>query len=400
MRTGTISASPTRSAGSFEPFDAGPFAWARDPLPFAPACDARAGRRAVITALLAWAPLAVLAAVDGFALGPNPHESVLLDFAAYGRYLVASPVLVYAGSAVLPRLARVVRQFVDGGLLRDADLGRYEALVESTRRLLVSRWVDIIIVILACIATAVRSQVLYPRNVSTWVRPMSEGIAHVSLAGWWRTLVSQPLFNALLGIWLWRLLLWVRFMYRMTQMDLQLVAAHPDQLGGLRFTLGPLRGFAFLAFAIGAVGAGSVAESVLIDGTPLSAFRVWIGAQILVVLALFAGPSLLWMDTLIRLQGSGTLQYGSLATRLGQAFQRRWLAPGRDIGTQALEAEDFSATIDLYSIVANVRGINPYMLDVGALTMLTGSTLLPYVPLLLAVMPLEQVLRFALKTFA
>src|SRR5262245_11191752 len=254
MRTRTTSVSPTPSAGNFDPFDAGPFAWAPRPLPISPACDMRAGRRAVITALVAWAPLAVLAAIQGLALRADPHESLLLDFAAYGRYLVAAPALAYASGPVVPRLANVVRQFLASGLVRDADRGRYTALVASTRRLLVSRWADMAILILAYVVTATRAQVLYPRSVSTWVMTLSDGTAgHLSLAGWWRMIVSQPLFVALLAVWLWRLSLWTRFMFLVSRMNLRLVAAHPDLLGGLRFTLIPLRGFAFIAFAIGAV---------------------------------------------------------------------------------------------------------------------------------------------------
>jgi hypothetical protein len=384
-----------------DPFDAGPFAWARYPLPLAPQCDARAGRRALITMLVAWAPLAVLSTVQGLAIRPNPHESFLLDLAAYGRYFVAAPVFVYAGSATLPRLARVVRQFIASGLVGEADRARYDALVASTRRLLLTPWADVAIVILAYVATAARSPALYPASVSTWVTPVSaDAGAHLSLAGWWRTIVSQPLFNALLYIWLWRLLLWMRFLRQSAGMDLRLVAAHPDLLGGLRFTLMPLRGFAWLAFGLGAVAAGSVAESVLVDGEPLGAFRLLIAAQVLAVLGLFAGPSLVWRGPLIRLQGFGTLYYGRLASEVGRAFQQRWLAGDREVGTEALDAQDFSATIDLYSVVANVRSINLYVLDRKAVTMLAGATLLPYVPLLLAVMPLDEILRFALKAFA
>src|SRR2546423_317242 len=111
MQTRMISASPTRSAGSSDrsspgdPFDAGPFAWARYPLPLAPRCAGRAGRHALVAMLVAWAPLAILSAIQGLAVGPTRHESFLLDFAAYGRYFVAVPIYVYATSAILPRMA-------------------------------------------------------------------------------------------------------------------------------------------------------------------------------------------------------------------------------------------------------------------------------------------------------
>jgi len=342
-------------------------------------------------------PLAILAAIEGLALGPTRHESFLLDFAAYGRYLVAIPALVYASSAILPRITKVVRHFVDSGVVGDEDRGRYEALVASTQRLVVSRWADVTIVILAYLVTALRSPQLYPSNLSTWVAPLSDGTAHLSLAGWWRTIVSQPLLQTLLGVWLWRVLLWTRFLHQTSRLPLRLIATHPDSLGGLRFTLGPIRGFASVAFAIGALCAGSVAESVIVDGRPLWDFRVHILAQVLVVLALFAGPALVWRMPLIRLQGWGTLHYGRLASEMGRAFQQRWLADGRGLGAEALAMEDFSATTDLYSIVAGVRKINVSVLDMKAVTPLLTASLLPYLPIVFAVMPLDAILKSALK---
>jgi hypothetical protein len=342
-------------------------------------------------------PLAILSALQGLALGPTRHESFLLDFAAYGRYLVAIPALVYASSAILPRITKVVRHFVESGVIADEDRDRYEALVASTRRLVISRWADVAIVILAYLVTALRSPQLYPSNLSTWVAPLSDRTAHLSLAGWWRTIVSQPLLQTLLGMWLWRVVLWTRFLYQTSQLPVRLIATHPDSLGGLRFTLMPIRGFAVVAFALGALCAGSVAESVIIDGRPLWDFRFYIVTQVLVVLAIFAGPALVWRMPLIRLQGWGTLHYGRLASEMGRAFQQRWLAEGRGADAEALAMEDFSATTDLYSIVAEVRKINVNVLDMKAVTPLLAASLLPYLPIVFAVMPLDDILQSALK---
>jgi hypothetical protein len=104
------------------------------------------------------------------------------------------------------------------------------------------------------------------------------------------------------------------------------------------------------------------------------------------------------MRPLIRLHGSGVLHYGRLASRMGHTFEEKWLDD--DPGKEALHAQDFSATTDLYSIVENVTAMNVYVLDAQTLMLLAGPTLLPYVPVLLAVMPLDEVLRFAVKAFA
>jgi hypothetical protein len=388
-------------AGSSDPFEAGPFSWARDPLPIAPGPARRAGRRALATALVAWAPLAVLSALEGLALGPSAHESFLLDCAAYGRYLVAAPILAYASAPVLPRLRHVVRHFADARLVREVDLPRYRALVDSTRRLVAARWTDAVLIAVAVVVSLARSPFLYPSTIATWVMPAHGGtIGRQSLAGWWRLVVSQPLFMTLLLTWLWRIALWTRFSYGVSRLDLRLIATHPDLLGGLRFTLIAARGFAVLAFALGAIAASSVAEGVLVDGLPLSTFQFAIGTHVLVVELLFAGPALVWLGPLSRLHAAGTLHYGRLASDLGRAFQQRWLVHGRRAGADALQAPDFSATADLFSVAANVRAMNLLVLDLRTVAALGISTLLPYVPVVLAVMPINEILRFALKAVA
>src|SRR5262245_56205686 len=94
-----------------DPFDAGPFPWMHRPRPLAPSCARSAWRPALMTIVIGWVPLAILGALERIALGPSMRESVLLDFAAQGRYLVAAPAFASAGTMVLPQLALVVRQF-------------------------------------------------------------------------------------------------------------------------------------------------------------------------------------------------------------------------------------------------------------------------------------------------
>src|SRR5262249_11758094 len=149
------------------------------------------------------------------------------------------------------------------------------------RRLIRSPWADLALVALAYVGTFALSPMLYPQKHASWALAVSStGESHVTLAGWWRMLVSQPLFLALTAVWLWRLLLWPRFLSGTSRLNLRLVASHPDLMGGLRFVLVPLRGFSILALGIGAIAAGSVADAVIFEGVPLASFRFLIGAQV------------------------------------------------------------------------------------------------------------------------
>jgi hypothetical protein len=181
-------------------------------------------------------------------------------------------------------------------------------------------------------------------------------------------------------------------------MPLQLVAAHPDHMGGLRFNIMPVRGFTILAFAIGAMAAGSVAESILYDGQPATRFQILIVGQVILVWLIFLGPLFSLFGPLSHLHWRGTFEYGRLASKLGHEFEARWTHSARPIDTAALAAPDFSATTDLFSIAANIREMNLLVLDSRAVIALTIATLLPYIPVLLAIMPLDEVINLALKT--
>ena len=145
--------------------------------------------------LIAWVPLVLLSAVEGLAFRPDPRESMLLDIAAHARYLIALPLLVLAEAVCLPGLASIARHFGDMGLIPQANRPRYDHLLESTRRLLASPWTDFTILLLAYAATLGLAPRLYPESVSTWVAPLSGAGQQLSLAGWWRALVSQPLLS-------------------------------------------------------------------------------------------------------------------------------------------------------------------------------------------------------------
>jgi hypothetical protein len=379
-------------------FEAGPYAWLPAVLPLGKTITQGAWLLALLTAVIGWLPLLLLSSVEGLALSANPRESFLLDLSSYARYVVASPIFVLAGSIYRPYLTSAVRQLVDTGIIGEADLPAYRRLVESTRALLVSHWVELLLLVIA-VVVSVMIVPMYPGDQSSWFSPLRNGQSHRSLAGWWRTLVSQPLFLSLTLVWIWRALVWVRFVARISGLDLRLVASHPDRLGGLRFMMLPLRGFAVLAFGIGAIVASDIAEKVLIDGRPLAAYKYVIGTQVVATLIFFGGPLLVLMRPLTTLKARGTLDYGRLATEVGHEFERKWIARNGEASPQALDSPDFSATTDLFAIAANVRGINLFVLDMELTLALVLASLLPYLPLILAVMPFDEIVRLTLGAF-
>jgi hypothetical protein len=377
------------------PFDGGPYERLPAPLGGTGTDLGTLRRRALVAVAVTWVPLALLSAMQGLAIRDNPRESFLLDVSAYGRYLIALPLLIMAEHVALPVLARIVRHVATSGLVSAGDRARFEALATSTRGLMRSRVAAVVLLGLAYATTLQLAGAAYPAGISSWSAPIVAGVRTHTLAGWWRVLVSQPLYLMMIGVWVWRAIVWGVFLYRVTRMQLRLVATHPDHMGGLQFVTVSTFAFPVVAFALSAGIAANIAERVLFDGEPVTAFIRHIVAALAIVLVLFLGPLLTLRGPLKDLRARGIFAYGELGSDLGHRFEARWVRPGRKVPASALEAPDFSAVTDAYQIIEHVRAIRLIPIDLKWVAPLVLSALAPFVLLLLLVLPMEDLLQFA-----
>jgi len=375
-----------------DPFDGGPPMRLQRALGLATVGDAKFARRAALVALAAWLPLAVLAIVDGFATGEHRILSFLGDYAVHARLLLAAPLLVLAEKPCIARLGGIGRHFLEVGLVPESARGRYESIVQSTRRLRDSPSAEIAAVVLAYTVVALLIAFAQPSSMPRWHVAVGGTFPALSPAGWWHLLVSLPLLLVLFIGWLWRLFLWTRFLWLIARLDLRLVPVHPDGFAGLAFVGHSVRSFATIAMAMGCVLAGRMAEQVLHHGHSPGAFA-WPAAGLLAAVALlFGAPLAVFGPPLLRAYRRGVFTYGALASRMGQSFEHKWLTPGADAGRDALEMPDFSATTDLYQIASNSYRVRPLPLDLVSLLLLAAATLLPFIPVLVITLPFRVII--------
>jgi hypothetical protein len=109
------------------------------------------------------------------------------------------------------------------------------------------------------------------------------------------------------------------------------------------------------------------------------------------------GPLFVLRKPLKKSRTRAIFSYGRLASGVGYHFEHEWLRPGEDVRAHALQSPEFSATTDLYSIVANANTIKGLPIDLGALVPLIFAILLPFVPLALLEMPLVDLLKLVAK---
>ena len=385
-----------------DPFDAGPYSRLQQAIGLLRRGTLRRDRwterrRAVIIASIAWIPLVVLSAIQGLAIGETASQSLLFDFGVYSRYLVAIPILILGERLLLTRLSTILRTFAGSGFLRQVDQLRFDALLASTRRWLTHPIAEVAIVVIAYVATLAINGTQYRSDIATWTNTTGDGMGAMSFAGYWRAFVSQPLYLICVETWIWRAIVWGRLLWNVAHLDLVLVPAHPDLTAGLLFVSRSVPAFAPFAFAVGAGVAGGYAESIFFHGRQTSDFYPIVILLVMVVLATAILPLLPLIRPIRMAAFRASIEYGELASRLGRRFDERWVRDRRSVTKEALAAPDFSATTDLYSITANALRIRLLPVEFRSVMILTICTLLPFLPGLVAVLPISTLLHFGAK---
>src|SRR5260370_32643921 len=98
------------------------------------------------------------------------------------------------------------------------------------------------------------------------------GFSFFSLAGTWALFISYPILVYLTLLWIWRQIVWARFLRSTTLLNLRLIAAHPDHLGGLGFLEASLLGQLPFSFCLGVRLAGAIANREMYEGQNVIAY--------------------------------------------------------------------------------------------------------------------------------
>ena len=341
---------------------------------------------------LAWIPLVVLSALRG----GNTLLSFLTDYASQSRFLIILPVLILAEPQLRARLALVAHRF-EVDLVPRNQWPEFQANWNSCERLRNSNLARVLLVILTYATAAFLSQYLSPGGsefVSWWKG--NHGFRAFSPAGTWAFFVSYPILAYFTYLWIWRHILWARFLRSTTRLRLRLVAAHPDHVGGLGFLEASLLGQNPFSFCLGLGLAGAVANRILHQGHSLMSFRYLGLALVIGVLLFCVGPYLFFTRTLLQMRRQGMLSYGGFAIAVGEQFEKKWLHQAESLTEEVLLVPDFSTVGDLYGVVNNIDDIR--IVPVGAVDLyaIVLVALLPALPVVIAAIPFDDVIRAAM----
>jgi len=352
-------------------------------------------QRILVLLSIIWLPLLALSILEGQAWGGRAAVPFVWDVEVNTRFLIAVPLLIVAELIVHRRMRPVVRQFLDRKLIPETALPRFDAAIASAVRWRNSVPAEVVLIAFVYIVGVLivwRNFVALSSTATWYATPTAEGMT-LSLTGKWYAYVSLPVFQFLLMRWYYRVLIWVRFLWQVSRIELCLIPTHPDRVGGLGFLANVSSAFAPLALAHGALLAGVIANRIFYLHATLADFKVEVLIVVLFLSCLVLGSLLVFAPQLAAAKRNGLREYGTIAERYVREFDSRGLRAGAPAEEPLLGSADIQSLADLANSFEVVKTMRVAPITRDAVVGLMVAILAPVVPLTLTMMSLEELLK-------
>ena len=348
-------------------------------------------RRTTFAIVIGWLPLLLITLL----FKTEASMSFLRDYRIHSRMLVAVPVLLLGQSFMDSRFRNIVEHIRNAHLLEDADLVRTDELMALVRRLRDSVLPEVIILLLVVAHTTLSFSKLV--DATPWLATATASGLRLTPAGWYAVLISASIFQFLLGLSLWKWLLWSIFTFGLSRLRLHLVPTHPDQHGGLGFLGLMANGFAPISFAATAVIAATWRHEILHHDAHLLDFKLPAIVLVVIIAVVALLPLVFFIPQLTALRRKGILEYSILGQIQTTEFDEKWITHRAGHESQVLTQMESSTAIDFSSIYDRIRQLAPIPVDRTTLIPLALSIGIPALPAICAEIPVAIVFKELLK---
>lgn len=352
-------------------------------------------RRIFLFLAICWLPLLIFTLLAGKALG-GAQVPFLKDFATQITFLISLPLLLAADLLVHKRIQQTVSEFLKQGIISKDNRSRFDAAVAAAVRLRNSVVAELLLFLSSFALGWFLWRTHVALKVPSWfMEQISE--KQLTPAGWWYAVVSLTLFRFLLLRWLFRLFIWHRFLWHVSSIPLRLNALHPDGTGGLWFVGYSIFAFTPVLMAITAVQVGELANHILYEGAGLMGFRFEIAGFVLFLLLLVLISQPFFLVQMMNTRHTEWIEYSILASQYVEEFRKKWLSNDSGSKQELLGSADIQSLADLNSSFEVARDMRLFPIGTRGILLLAIVLILPFLPLILTVMPLSEMVNRIVK---
>ena len=276
-----------------------------------------------------WLPLVILTTIEGTLYSGSPLP-FLDDIAMQARILLALPMLIMI-KAPIDYKSIAVLKYITGALLSPEDRSTFlTTTLRKCRALTSSILTDIILLLIVIVATLslVKSGVYSGLKIDTssWMASMTNGQQSLSLAGKWTVFISIPIFQFVMLRWLWKYIIWIYLLFRLSQTRLKLMPTHSDRAGGLGIIILAQRSYSMIFMALSIVLSGQLIAQLLQEPDSVIVIRNVVIAYVVLSLFLIICPLLFFIGKLLKTKHQGLFHLSNLGAELSRKFEDDWIS--------------------------------------------------------------------------
>jgi len=335
-------------------------------------------RTAIALALITWLPVCVLAILAG-TLQDNPSTiSFFEDFLVHTRYLFVVPFLIIIEHMVDRTFVAYVQN--TDRIIPNSQQAAYNRMVERLNQLSNSYVPEILflVVMYGMIIFGWDSLPVFESDRNYVIKPDSKDL---TAAGWYNLLVSAPIFRLLIFRWLWRWIIWVYSIVRISRFKLHTDPLHADQMAGLSYlNLSPVT-FSFILMAPSAGIAATIGIDIIYHDMTYKDYVFPILLYVSIIPSLLYAPLLLFIPFMIRAKSYGVLEFGHTIRKHNNDYEDKWINREPLNGEPILGAVDHSSLADINGSYDPILGMKLIPIDLRMLLLSIGLVVVPLVPL-------------------
>lgn len=350
-------------------------------------------RKVLIFPIITWLPLLIITYLEGNSLNPELKISFLTDYSTYAKLLITLPVIFLAGNFINYMTINSVEQFIEAHIIHKDEIGIFEKISETYLKLQNS-WIIEIVIFLVGVAKLFFSGVLLASfgEENSWKYFLNNG-REWTVAGYWFALICLPILQYLIFRLFWRFIIWAWFLWKVSRMNLHLVASDPDMSGGLAFLGTTQLSFGLLGFAQSCSLASEIANKAIYSGVSIDEFKVTTLISIPLLALIYLSPLFFFTRKLLFTKLHGMWEFGILTHKYSSMFIDKWVKGNNPEKEPFLGTGDIQSLADIggsSEVINNMRLVPMNIrVPVGMLLMIA----IPFLPLLLLKFPASEILK-------
>lgn len=350
-------------------------------------------RRTIILTAVAWIPLFAIILISSYFDKDQIVIHFLKDFEIQLRLLIVIPFLVLIEKVVNTSFVNYVKTSDD--LIINEEQARYNDLVIKINNLSNLYFPEIFTLILIYVF------LFYQLSIGSLGEFQKDYLfnadsKNLTIAGYYFFFISFPVFQLLLSRWVWRWIIWVYSIIKISKFNFKIEAVNADGMGGLYYlnTVPLTFSLIFLCFSI--MIASSFGYDIINEGQSLKSFSLDILFFIIGIPCVVYFPLLFFMPLMMRVKKEGIVKMGGLVARHNSEYMNKWTNGDLPKDEALLGNVDHSSLSDINGGYAPVISMSVVPISKSIFLSSCIILALPFVPLVFTYYSLFDLIKLLL----